>query len=153
VNVSSANEATVAIFPRQSIEARSVQIDLNQVELASMSEPARVQFRKCVARYGGDLARESARFEADNRSRSVETPEITASNVAEGDEVLRKPPGIQERPPRSSISVALYAVALVSTLVGGVMGSYLHSVLQVIVFVALAILAVGSAGYLYWRRL
>ena len=128
-------------------------LDLTQVELESMSEQARSKFRKCVLRYGDDLARESARFEAGKRAHGVDVAEITASNVAEADEVLRKPPPVQERPPRSLVSVALYAVTLMSTLAVGLMGSYLHSVLQVTALVALAVVAVGSATYLWWRRL
>lgn len=133
--------------------APAIQLDLQQVELESMTEQARSKFRTCVARYGDDLARESARFEAGKRAQGVDVAEITASNVAEADDVLRKPPGVQERPPRSPISVALYAVSLLSTVAAGLMGSYLHSVLQVTALIALAMIAVGSATYLWWRRL
>ena len=110
-------------------------------------------FRPSIERYADDLARESARFEAGRRAQGIDTPEITATNVAEADEVLRKPPSVEERPARSAISVVLHVTSLASGIVTGVMSNYLHSRLQLGVLICVGLITLGSGAYLFWRRL
>lgn len=114
-------------------------------------EPAQLAFARAVQAYADKLAVESANQEASERDPGAISTEITESAVLRAQEALNKKVALQVR---KQSPFDPYALAGSPIFAGatGVMGSFLHSVLQVVAFSILAALAVGCILHLARRR-
>lgn len=123
------------------------------VDTTGMTAGAAAQVRALVRRFSDDLVRETARLEEGHRAVSLHDPEITSSTVLEAHDVVRRPAPTPVAPPVNPWWYALSVGAFTCGILTGVMGSYLHSTLQWVVFVVLLIASVSGTAAVTWRKL
>jgi hypothetical protein len=120
-----------------------------QVDLHGATPAARNEFSTAVQSYADWLAGESQKQELSLRSPGGQNLEVTATAVLRAKRAMsrfgeRAKPGVLEN--ISLIGSPVFSGAT------GVMGSFLHSTTQVVIFVLLAIAALLSIAYLVVRR-
>jgi len=125
------------------------------ISVDGMSGAARSRFHEIVQRFSEELARETSRIEEGDRAQvqGVETPEVTAATVVRAHEVCRRPavenmvvPGT----PKWVYGLRFFAFA--STAAASVMGSYLNSTAQWVIFSNLSIVALISNFFVITGR-
>ncbi|GGM50489.1 hypothetical protein ACFFX1_34935 [Dactylosporangium sucinum] len=136
----------------RSSSATSQQILEVTVVLEGASKVAWEAFGRSVQAYADQLAHESGRQEITSRAVGATIPEITATSVIRASEVLEHPPPIEPRRLTTIDKIVLSAIPIFSG-AAGIMGSFLHSVPQVLVFSGIASVAVVCIFFDVWRRL
>lgn len=114
-------------------------------------EPAQLAFARAVQAYADKLAIESANQEASERAPGVNSKEITESAVMRAREALDKKVALEVRK-RSPLDPYALAGSPIFAGATGVMGSFLHSLAQVLAFSVLAVLAIACILHLATRR-
>lgn len=120
------------------------------VELHGATTNARAEFAAAVQSFAESLANECERQEISNRPPGIAHPEITANSVVRAKQVLSR---FGERSKGKSLDVVGLMGVPVFSGATGVMGSFLHSTVQIVAFAVLALLAILCTGYLAYRRL
>ncbi|GGM43886.1 hypothetical protein GCM10007977_051840 [Dactylosporangium sucinum] len=115
-------------------------------------EPAKLAFGRAVQAYADKLAIESANQEASERAPGANSTEITESAVIRAQEALDKKVALQVRK-RSPLEPYALAGSPIFAGATGVMGSFLHSLVQVIAFSILAVIAIACILHLAVRRM
>lgn len=124
-----------------------------RVLLDGSSEPAQKAYAKAVQAYAEKLASESARQEASARAPGATTCEITESAVIRAAESLDRESAKRQRPANFGEAATLAGLPMFSAATGIMGGSYLHSVGQVAIFLALSAVTVLCVLYQLRRRL
>ncbi|MEU7917842.1 hypothetical protein [Micromonospora zamorensis] len=124
---------------------------MTRANLDGAYEPAQLAFARAVQGYADKLAIESANQEASERAPGVSGKEVTESAVIRAREALDKKVALQVRR-RSPLDPYALAGSPIFAGATGVMGSYLHSLEQVIAFSVLTVLAIACILHLAIRR-
>lgn len=124
-----------------------------RLALSGMTVGAVEHVEKFVQRFCDDLARETARLEEGDRATDLEDPEITSTTVVRAHEVVRRGPDEPvSTKPTSRWWYALGSGVYLTTILTGVLGSYLNSTLQWVTFVVLLIASVAGTAVTIWRK-
>jgi Flp pilus assembly protein TadB len=145
------NEETI-IIPESGIPDHAGIVVPTRANLDGAYEPAQLAFAHAVQAYAERLAIESANQEISERAPGVNSKEITESAVIRAKDALDKKVALQQRK-RSRLDPYALAGSPIFASATGVMGSYLHSLLQVVVFTILAMLAIACILHLSVRRM
>jgi hypothetical protein len=145
------SEETIVI-PYSGIQNKIGIVVPTRTNLDGAYEPAQLAFARAVQSYAERLAIESANQEVSERAPGVNGKEITESAVIRATSALDKQVALklQKRSPLDPYTLAgspIFAGA------AGIMGSYLHSLPQVIAFSVLAVLAIACILHLSTRRM
>jgi hypothetical protein len=119
------------------------------VELHGATPAARVEFQAAVRAYADVLAGESQKQEISLRPPGAQNLEITANAVLMARRAMSRF-GERAKPLKSDYLALVGAPTFSGA--AGVMGSFLHSSLQVGIFIALALVATLCVCYLAIRR-
>ena len=114
----------------------------------AVSAAAQGEVERTLQQYAEALGKAICGVEAADRALGVEQPDITASTVVKAAERLRHPVGV-DRPTKFDLAASLAAPLLSS--VAGVLGNYLHSVPQAIIFAVAFTLALLLICRQAWR--
>jgi hypothetical protein len=144
------SKETIAI-PPSGIPNHTGIVVPTRTNLDGAYEPAQLAFARAVQAYAERLAIESVNQGISERAIGVNSKEIIESAVARAKDTLDKKVALEVR---GQSPLEPYALAGSPIFAGaaGVMGSYLHSLLQVVVFTVLAVLAIACILHLSARR-
>jgi hypothetical protein len=120
------------------------------VPLLGASEHAKTEFRTAVQSYADHLAAECGRQEISDRAPGVTHPEITTTVVMRAKTVMSR---YGERAKPRALEVCALVGLPIFSAASGVLGSYLHSILQIVSFICVAALGIACVVVLAWRRL
>lgn len=143
------SQETIAIPPSRAPDGAGIVVPTRTI-LDGAYEPAQLAFARAVQAYADKLAIESANQEISERAPGANSTEITESAVLRAQEALDKQVALKVRK-RSPLDPYALAGSPIFAGATGVMGSFLHSLLQVVVFSVLAVLAVGCILHLATR--
>jgi hypothetical protein len=115
-------------------------------------EPAQLAFARAVQDYAQRLAIESANQEISERAPGVDGKEITESAVVRARGALDKKMALQVRK-RSRLDPYALAGSPIFSTAAGVMGTFLHSPRQVVIFCVLAVVAIACILHVSTRRM
>ena len=140
------------VIPSSGIPDHSGIMVAARANLDGAYEPAQLAFAHAVQTYAERLAIESANQEISERAPGVNSKEITESAVIRAKDALDKKVALQIRK-RSPLEPYALAGSPIFAGAAGIMGTYLHSLLQVVVFFVLAVLAIACILHLSVRRM
>ncbi|MEU6788073.1 hypothetical protein ABZ912_53535 [Nonomuraea angiospora] len=143
------SQETIAIPPTRTPDGAGIVVPVRTI-LDGAYEPAQLAFARAIQSYADKLAIESANQEASERAPGANSTEITESAVIRAQEALDKQVALKVRK-RSPLDPYALAGSPIFAGATGVMGSYLHSLLQVIAFIILAVLAIACILHLAVR--
>jgi hypothetical protein len=145
------SEETIVI-PSSGIPDHTGIVVPTRANLDGAYEPAQLAFAGAVQNYAERLAIESANQEISERAPGVNSKEITESAVIRAKVALDKKVALQLRK-RSRLEPYALAGSPIFAGATAVMGTYLHSLFQVFVFIVLAVLAIACILHLSVRRM
>lgn len=102
-------------------------------------------YKKCVAAFAKDLSWETSRLEMDQRAKTIDKPEITATMVDKANEAIRSPPA--EKTPLSIPLLVAQLVSFAAAIMTPIFGAALHSRWQWTVAIGCGILALACQTY------
>lgn len=138
------------VVPHSAVPIGSGIVVPTRVLLDGAYAPAQLAFARAVQSYADKLAKESDNQAGSERAPGVTSTEITESAVIRAQESLDEKVALQVRK-RSPLEPYALAGSPIFSGATGVMGSYLHSPIQLVAFIALTLCAATCILYLAKR--